>query len=66
MAPCAKMRLFVGINMYRITYIHKRKSPQGRRQLEEIKKKERKSQVFVGDKKTYVEGVDREELKIPS
>lgn len=52
--------------MYRITYIHKRKSPQGRRQLEEIKKKERKSQVFVGDKKTYVEGVDREELKIPS
>lgn len=66
MAPCGNVRLFVDIDIYRIMYIYRRKSPQGKRQLQEAKKSERKGLVFVGDKKAYVEGVGREELKIPS
>lgn len=31
-------------------YIYTRKTPHGKRQREEIKRRERKSQVFVGDK----------------
>lgn len=60
------MRLFVDITIYRVMYMYRRKSPQGRRQPEEIRRKERKRQMFVGDKMAYSEGVDREELKIPS
>jgi hypothetical protein len=66
MAPYAKMRLFVDIEIYRGKYIYRRKYPQGKRQPKKIKRKERKGQAFVGDKKAYSEGVDREELKIPS
>lgn len=47
------MRLFVNIKINRVMYIYRRKSSQGRRQPEEVKKKERKDQALVGDKKAY-------------